>query len=251
MVSKKRILVGALCAVVALSCALFVYVDMQQQIVTARNEAVNRYGSEQVEVLVVRHDLMAGERITEADLKTSLWISALLPDGALSDAAQVIGKTVSIPLFSGEPVLAEKIGNSTGLIRVPDDRCAITVPVTSIKALGGELQAGSRVDVYLTLKSTPRLLDADVLILSTSNNGVSASTTTTSSLFSSTTSTATISWVTLAVKPALVQETIAAAEANALFLVLPGTKVAGTSTKLSDVVSFNTGMRGGTDYGQI
>jgi pilus assembly protein CpaB len=249
MVSKRRVFAGVICVVVALACILFGYFDMQRQITAARNEAVDKYGSEQIEVLVVRHDLTVGERITGSDLETRIWVSALLPDDALSDTAEVIGKAVAIPLFAGEPVLAGKLGDSSSSIKVPDDRCAITVPVTTIKALGGELQPGSRVDVYLTLKSAPRLLDTDILILSTSN-GASSVTSTSSSLFSSAANTSAISWVTLAVKPALVQETVAAAEANALFLVLPGAKVVRT-TSFSDVIFPSAVMTGGAEYGQV
>lgn len=220
--TRKRIIVGAVSAVLAAICLLIAFADMQGQVASARDEAVERYGGEQVEVLVARRDLAVGQTLSEADVEMRTWVSALLPEGALRSVESAVGQRVSVPLFSGEPVIAAKVGDEENSIDVPSGRSAVTVPADNVSALGGSLCAGTRVEVYTTVGTAPTLLASDVTVLETSSSSVAMGTSSSSSLFSSS-SASTIAWVTLAVPPERVQETIAAASADALYLVLPGT----------------------------
>jgi pilus assembly protein CpaB len=241
--TKKRIIIGGACAVLALVGILLGYADAQRQIEEARTEALARYGGEQVEVVVARHDLAAGVQISASDVEMRTWVSALLPDGALRTVDEAVGRIVAVALFADEPIIADKVADAASGIDVPADRCAVTVPVDDVTALGGQLEPGAQVDVYLTSGTIPKLLACDVSVLATSNAGSASSS---SSLFSSGSSTKTVSWITLAVEPSSVQELIAAADGDALFLVLPGAAV---DTVAADTTSTTSSLVPSTSEG--
>jgi len=174
----------------------------------AREEAIARYGGEQVEVCVAAHDILAGETISSSDVVRGTWLASLLPQDTATSLDQVEGRTASSTILANEPLALARLEGEDALT-VPDGLCAVSVPVQDVRAVGGAIGSGARVDVYADTDKGIMLLGRDLLVLETSAGG-------------SQSARSGLSWVALAVNPDSVQELIAASASDELFLVLPG-----------------------------
>jgi pilus assembly protein CpaB len=200
--------------------------NLQAEAQSARAGALNAYGGEQVEVFVATRDIAAGENLDGTNTALQRWVSDLLPAGALSDAEQINGATLAMPLLKGEPILQAKLGRNIDPVSVPDGLCAMTVAVDDVQAVGGAIGQGSAVNVYASSSAGVVLVACDVLVLETSNGSLGKDTAADGKaslpLMSSGKTRAALKWVTLAVPPQMVQELLLAAHDKSLTLVLPG-----------------------------
>jgi len=102
-----------------------------------------------VNVIVAARDLGAGETLTAADLNTQ----AMPPDAAPADAVtnpdDLIGQTLAVVRFAGEPITQRHIGPAVTL--QPDER-GVAVKVTQDRGLAGLLRPGMKVGVVATLQ---------------------------------------------------------------------------------------------------
>ncbi len=144
-------------------------------------------GKPMTQVLVAKHDLAIGARLTGEDVTWQAWPTEAVnaafitngaalpkPEGAekakaaVTNAADMIGGVdpakavegaiVRDPILTGEPITPRKIvrGGDGGYLSVvlsPGKR-AMAVPVTSETAVGGFILPGDRVDVLQTREST-------------------------------------------------------------------------------------------------
>lgn len=210
MKRNATVLVGIACGLV---CATCVYLYLQGATTRAdaqQAETLARYGGEQVEVCVAKRDIAAGEVLDPGAVETRLWVASLLPEGAIRDIAQVKGEKVSSSVFAGEVLVKRRLNEQDSALDIPPGLSAVSVPAKDVQAVGGAVSAGVRTDIYATGGSTTSLLVHDVLVLAT-NSGTSESR-----------SKANTSWITIAVKPDLVQEIVAAAQKSELYFSLPG-----------------------------
>src|SRR5205085_4086567 len=80
------------------------------------------------------------------------------PATSFSNMSEVIGRVLTAPLLSGQPVLQESLaprGSASGVqALVPPGMRAVTVEVSQSGGLGGLLAPGARVDVLLTTLAT-------------------------------------------------------------------------------------------------
>lgn len=142
-------------------------------------------GKPMTQVLVAKHDLAIGARLTAADVTWQAWPSdvinaAFITNGAAAPASTPVaakavkavgdvadgmiggvspdkaveGAIVRDPILAGEPITSRKIvrGGEGGYLSVvlsPGKR-AMAVPVTSETAVGGFILPGDRVDVLQT-----------------------------------------------------------------------------------------------------
>lgn len=192
-----------------LCCALCValYVgSVRGEVDAARAEALERYGGDQIEVCVAKRDLAAGEIVDSSSLVTKMWVADLLPDGAVTDASQIVGQRLGSSIIKGEVICARRAEASDSSLSVPEGLAAISVPARAVQAVGGSVEPGMEVDVYATGPvSTTKLVSAALVLASsaTSESG------------------ATVDWVTLAIAPERVQEVVAAAQNLELYFALP------------------------------
>lgn len=144
-------------------------------------------GKPMTQVLVAKHDLAIGARLTGEDVTWQAWPTEAVnaafitngaalpkPEGAekakaaVTNAADMIGGVdpakavegaiVRDPILTGEPITPRKIvrGGDGGYLSVvlsPGKR-AMAVPVTSETAVGGFILPGDRVDVLQTRETT-------------------------------------------------------------------------------------------------
>lgn len=110
-----------------------------------------------VPVVVASHDIAAGTKLEPLMMKTMDWPEHALPQGYYPSVEAVVEPLPPVALREirkGEIVLAYKLsgqGARGGLIsRIPEDRRAISIPVTEITGVSGFVVPGSFVDVLHT-----------------------------------------------------------------------------------------------------
>ena len=159
-----------------------------------------------MEVCVAKRDLAAGEVVDASAVVTKMWVADLLPDTAVTDSSQIIGRRLGSNVIKGEVLCFRRTEVSDSELAVPAGMAAISVPARPVQAVGGSVEPGMEVDVYATGPVSTTKLVGGALILATSAASESG---------------ATAEWVTLAVEPERVQEVVAAAQNLELYFALP------------------------------
>lgn len=198
------LLSGVLCAV-----AVFMFTgEVQAQADSERAAALERFGGEQVEACVATADIAAGETVSSANVTTKVWVADLLPADPVS-YADALGRQVTSPVVAGEVLCEKRFDENVAQIDVPDGLTAVSLPAEDVNAVGGAVERGMKVDVYLANGETAEPLAEDVLVLSTSSGNASGSG-------------KQISWITVAVAADRVQEFVSAADRGGLYFTIPG-----------------------------
>ncbi|WP_302383695.1 Flp pilus assembly protein CpaB [uncultured Adlercreutzia sp.] len=198
---------GALaCGLCCALCVALYLASVRGEVDAVRAEALARYGGDQVEVCVAKRDLAAGEVVDASAVVTKMWVADLLPDTAVTDSSQIIGKRLGSNVIKGEVLCFRRTEMSDSELAVPAGMAAISVPARPVQAVGGSVEPGMEVDVYATGPVSTTKLVGGALVLATSAASESG---------------ATAEWVTLAVEPERVQEVVAAAQNLELYFALP------------------------------
>ena len=210
MKKGRSMAVGLACAAACALCVGAFMAQVGEQAERARAEALDRYGGDQLEVCVARRDIASGEVVDEGAVETRLWVADLLPEGAITARADVVGKQASAAILKGEALTSRRFGSAAApSLDVPAGLVAVSVPAREVQAVGGALQAGMRADVYATGAQATELLVPRALVLATSTDS--------SGLLAA----GAVEWVTLAVAPSAAQELVAAAQGLDIYFVLP------------------------------
>ena len=210
--AKRQIIVALICAACAV-CAVFGYTaSVGSEAQTKRAAALAAYGGEQAEVVVAVNTLSAGKEITDSDIATQSWLVDLLPQASIATSAeQVVGLVAEVEIKEGEPIVLDRIGDSSSRITVPSGLEAVSIASDDVLAVGGAIKAGSFVDVYAeTTTGSIALLGQKILVLETS------------AATSEKESDKALTWVTLAITPESVADLISASTSGTIHLVLPG-----------------------------
>lgn len=203
MKRKATFLLSVLCGIVCALAVLAYTTQVQQQASQARNEALARYGGEQLEVCVATEDIAAGEAVSSANVTTRQWLVDLLPADAVESFEGISGERATSSIVAGEVLSQRHFEEGDLEIDVPAGLQAVSVEVEQAQAVGGALQAGSLVDVYAAGSADTSLLVSDAYVASAGNDNGSRT------------------WVTLAVEPDQVEQVIAATQTSTLYLTLP------------------------------
>lgn len=202
MRSKAPFFIALLCGI-GCAAAVLAYTSMvQAEAVAMRNEALQRYGGDQVEVCVATRDIAPGEEIHESNTTTREWLVDLLPAHACESFDEIAGKQVTSAVVEGEVLSQQRFEGESTSIKVPAGLQAVSVELGDAQAVGGMLQAGSIVDVYAA-GTTTELLVSQVLVTAIEPGATGSKR------------------VTLAVSPEYVQQIIATTQQATLYLVLP------------------------------
>jgi len=98
-----------------------------------------------VDVVVPAHRLAAGTAVRAGDLTSRTVPAALVPDGVVTDARDVVGRAPAIDLPSGLPLHADLLPGGGAVAQAPDG--TVVVPVRLDQASVGWLHPGDRVDL--------------------------------------------------------------------------------------------------------
>ena len=233
---RVHLAIGALCGVLCVAGILAYAADLRADVDQERSEALARYGGEQVEILVATDDIAVGDMLDTTNAEKRLWLSELVPDDAISDHADVAALPVTSPIYAGEVVLRHRFDEREEVaLQVPDGKCAISVPSKAVTVVGGSLRPGSKVDVYSVSGSATDLLASRVLVLSTSTTSEEKDANRKSD----------VTWVTLALDPAMVEEVITASQKSELYFALPSESASANGAAKS--ASFSNGTRNTDD----
>lgn len=198
---------GALCA----GCVFAYSVQVRGEADEARIEAMQRYGGEQVDVLVATKDIYPGETVDASNAEVKTWLSDLLPSGCVTSFDDVKGVQAASLIISGEAISHRRFDSGGSGIDVPQGCVALSVPAEDVQAVGGALSAGDVVDVYATGSQTA-CIGKQIMVLATNvehSSGTKAK----------------VSWVTLAVPVEQSQEFVTASQSMDIYFVLPASEV--------------------------
>ncbi len=229
MSSRKRIVISVVCAVLAAALVAGYAASVRSGASAEREEALRRYGGETVSVCVATRSIEAGETFSDRNVAMTDWLVDLLPEGAVQDADEVIGKAAAAKIASNTPVCLIDVESQTLTLDVPEGMTALSVPCTAQSAVGGALAPGADVDVYVVDQGSAKLLGTGVRVLQTSSSTTNP-------------------WVTVAVDPSRVEALIAAASLQNLYFVLPSEGAAAQSqvAAAARAASSSAGDTGGT-----
>ena len=174
---------------------------------SARAEAMQRYGGEQVDVLVATKDIYPGETLDASNAERKTWLSDLLPSECISSLDEVKGMQATSLIISGEAVARQRFESGGSGIEVPQGCVALAAPAQDVQAVGGALTAGDVVDVYAT-GSTTACIGKKISVLATNVDHANGSK-------------AKVRWVTLAVPIDQSQEFVNASQSMDIYFVLP------------------------------
>lgn len=102
-------------------------------------------------VVVAARDLGAGSILTPADLKTVVLPLEQAPDDDLADPTPLVGESLAVVRYVGEPVTPKHLGPA--VVLAPDER-GIAVRVEADTGLAGLLRPGMAVGIIATLEET-------------------------------------------------------------------------------------------------
>lgn len=202
---KSRTIVAAVLAVLAVVCILAYAASVRGQASGEREQALERYGGETVSVCVASRPIAAGETFSERNVEVLEWLVDLLPEGALADSDEVIGKTAACAIAQNTPLASVHMESGSEPLNVPEGLVALSVPCTADTAVGGVLAAGATVDVYVVGDGSARPVAQGVQVLKTNvASGLGS-----------------LAWAVLAVAPDQVESLVAACAVQKAYLTLP------------------------------
>lgn len=205
MSAKVRTIAAVVLAVLAAVCMLAYAAGVRGQASGEREKALERYGGETALVCVASRPIAAGETFSERNVEVLEWLVDLLPEGALADPDEVIGKTAACAIAQNTPLSRVLVESATEPINVPEGLVALSVPCTADAAVGGTLAAGSIVDVYVVGDGSARPVAQEVQVLKTNvASGLGS-----------------LAWAVLAVAPDQVESLVAACAVQKVYLTLP------------------------------
>lgn len=211
MKRRKRLALSALAGFAAAAIALMAIGDVRAEAARAEREALARYGGDLTAVCVATRDIDPGERIDEGNVEVVEWVSSMLPVDAVTSHKDAVGKTSTSRIPAGAPLSSVYFERRESALEIPQGKVAVSVSSDAEHAVGGVLERGEIVDVYLSRDAlADRLAQAEVLNTSTLANGGGD-----------------VSWVILAVDPEAVKELLAAASQGTVWLVIPNADVEG------------------------
>jgi Flp pilus assembly protein CpaB len=133
-------------------------------------------GAQRVAMVVAAQDVAVIRPLMAQDLEVRSVPPDALPNGAISNVDDVIGRVPITPLWRGQALVTQALADDTavfhtGLALRPGER-AVAIPVVAVSAVGGAISPGARVDVLAVpligrapAGRTVELLAAEALVL--------------------------------------------------------------------------------------
>ncbi len=142
-----------LAGLAAMLASVMVYSALKRRELEVQNAM-----SHNVQVVVAAMDLPLGTKIEPGEVKTARWSADSLPEGAYTDAGQVLGTYVKNSLVANEPIVRSKLftGDKTAGVMpllIPFGMRAVSVPVDEVSDVAGFVLPHTRVDVLVATQS--------------------------------------------------------------------------------------------------
>lgn len=203
---RTRVALSVVSGVAAVMVAMVYAANVRAEAEAAQDEILARYGGEMVEVCVAARDIEPGEIVDEGNVSVEEWVAGLLPEDAQTSLTDVIGKTATSYIPKRAVLCPQYFTERAGELEIPDGTVAVSVASDAEHSVGGSLERGDTVDVYISKDGVAdKLCDARIVDTSALADGGGE-----------------VSWVTLAVEPSHVEELLAATTRAPVTLVVPG-----------------------------
>jgi pilus assembly protein CpaB len=125
-------------------------------------------------------DLDVGATLRKEDIRAIDWPASSVPSTAISNADEVIGRGVILPIIQNEPILAMKLASKEaggGLPpAIPSGFRALSVRVNEVIGVAGYVLPGTRVDVVATVSPTDQHQDMTSKVILTNVQVLAAGT---------------------------------------------------------------------------
>jgi pilus assembly protein CpaB len=106
-----------------------------------------------IHLAIAAHNLEAGVVLKESDVKMAEWTGPA-PEGAFTQIRELVGRGVTTPMVSREPILESRIaskGAGGGLASmIPEGMRAVAIRVNDVAGVAGFVTPGMRVDVLIS-----------------------------------------------------------------------------------------------------
>lgn len=107
-----------------------------------------------VKVVAAAHDMRAGTRLKQADLKMISVPEQDLPKNSIVDQKVALERVLLFPTNANEPIVANKLSTQGGMeglaATIEPGKRAVSVPISDSSGAGGLVQPRSHVDVLFT-----------------------------------------------------------------------------------------------------
>jgi pilus assembly protein CpaB len=131
-------------------------------------------------VVVAASDLDVGAELTRDDVRVIDWPQSSVPQQAISDPKDVVGRGVIMPIIQNEPILPLKLASKdagAGLPpAIPPGLRAVSVRVNEVIGVAGYVLPGTRVDVLATVNPTDQRTDITSKVILTNVQVLAAGT---------------------------------------------------------------------------
>lgn len=142
--------------IIALGCGLVASIGISQIMDQGKTPQGPQVATEKIFVTLVDVDI--NETITPQMVKLEEWPKDRVPEGAITDLAEIEGLAPSQRLYPGEPVLRAKLidpNSVAGVSRtIPKGFRVMAVKVSMDTVVAGLIQPGDRVDVLVYLRKS-------------------------------------------------------------------------------------------------
>ena len=122
-------------------------------------------------VVVAAADLDIGAELREDDLRIIEWPETAVPQGAIHDPKEVVGRGLIMPVIQNEPILPMKLASKeagAGLPPlIPPGLRAVSVRVNEVIGVAGYVVPGTHVDVVVTVSPTQQYPDTTAKVILT------------------------------------------------------------------------------------
>ena len=131
-------------------------------------------------VLVAAADLDIGTEITPENIRTINWPANSVPQFAYSDAKDVVGRGIVMPMIQNEPFLPMKLAGKDGgaglTPAIPQGLRAVSVKVNEVIGVAGYVLPGTHVDVVATVSPSMSQQDMTTKVILTNVEVLAAGT---------------------------------------------------------------------------
>lgn len=167
---KNRTAIGIVCIILAVAITFGI------------SPLVNKMTEGKTQVVVFSKDIAKGAKITEDNLSVIEMSKSGIPEKAIKDKKEIVGKYANSNLYKGDIATSVKFSDNANssdnvLSSLGKDKVAMSITVASFAGgLSGKLQNGDIVSIYVTEKDKDTTVPAELkyvkVITTTTSGGV-------------------------------------------------------------------------------